>query len=341
MVEADGVDGTQLCGETPVSSQCNMVKQLIEDEDGYLYTDFPYQMIGIAPGYGSQSLAQLSKGTDWYTRLIDMVTAANSIVAGLGKKLVVQAFSWAQNAKGSLSGTYAENLEQLRLDIDTDVKAITGQTQTVKCITWQTFLYEANGAANCYAKYVGASETYQNIICAGASYQFPHISLNNLHLTSLGQLWAGSMFGVAYKRSIIDGEKFIPLKPISATYSGKELFIKFNVPQKPLKIDTDMVASVSNYGFNITNGGTEKTINSVTIINPDTVRIICADNIASDDHITYSQNAGTSFGPVSGNRGNLRDSQGDYIQYTAEDGTILRIDNWCVVFDKTVGELVN
>lgn len=345
MVEYAGTSngvGTQTCGETPVSAMCNMIKQLIEEENGYVYTDFPYQMLGNAPGMGDKTLAELKKGTTWYNRLISQVEDAFTIASGLGKKLVVQAFSWQQLALGSgISTTYAEALEQLRSDIDEDVKAITGQTQDVKCITWQTFNRSATGAADCYAKYVGASETYPNIICSGASYQFKHVASDNLHLLAPDNDWAGAYFGVAYKRTIIDGEKFVPLKPIRAEIDGKDCILTFNVPQKPLVFDTDTVASIDNKGFTLlTSGGTEKTISSVSIIAPDKIKIVASDNIDSSDRIAYGQNAGTAFGPVSGNRGNVRDSQGDYITYTAGNGTVFPIHNWLVIFDKTLSTLI-
>ena len=346
MVEYTGTSsgsGSQTCGETPVSAMCNTIKQLIKSENGYSYTDFPYQLLGNAQGMGDKTLAELKKGTTWYNRLISQVGDAFTIASNLGKKLVVQAFSWQQLALGSgISTTYAEALEQLRSDIDSDVKAITGQTQDVKCITWQTFNRSATGAAECYDKYVGASETYPNIICSGASYQFKHVADNNLHLLAPDNDWAGAYFGIAYKRTIIDGVKFVPLKPISASLSGKDCILTFNVPQKPLVFDTDTVASIANKGFTLLDSeGTEKTISSVDIIAPDKIRIRASENILTTDRIAYGQNAGTTFGPVNGNRGNVRDSQGNYITYTAGNGEIFAIHNWLVIFDKVISTLIN
>lgn len=344
MVEANGTatgPGSQLVGETPVSAQSNMIKQLIQAENGYSYTDFPYQILGTTPGYGSRTLVQLAKGTDYYNRLIAQVGQANTIASALGKKLVVQAFSWAQGDLGTgATGTYAQNLEQLRLDIDTDVKAITGQTQDVKCITWQSFLYTANKAREFYDKYVGASETYTNIICSGATYHLDNVASGNLHFTSESQDWLGAYFGIAYKRTIIDGEKFVPLKPVSATHSGNVLWVRFNVPQKPLVIDTDRVSLADNYGFNLyASDDTEKSITSVSIISPDTIKIVCGSAIATTDYLTYAQNAGSTYNRETGNRGNLRDSQGDYITYLSGVNSTLAMHNWCVVFNKTIAEM--
>lgn len=343
MVEENGTSsgsGSQTVGETPVSAQSNMVKQLIESENGYSYGDFPYQILGTSPGYGSQTLAQLSKNTNWYARLIAQVQIAYDIATALNKKLVVQAFSWAQGDLGTgLTGTYAENLEQLRADIDADVKAITGQTQTVKCITWQAFLYTNGQAKQWYEKYVGASETYPNIICSGATYHLDNVAAGNLHFTAESQDWLGAYFGIAYKRTIIDGQKFIPVKPVSASHNGNALWVKFNVPQKPLVWDTDRVAIADNYGFNLyDSGGTEKALTSVEIVSPDTVKFVCSSAIADTDYLTYGQN-GTTYNRLTGNRGNLRDTQGDYLTYLSGVDTVLPMHNWCVIFNKTVAEM--
>ena len=350
-------------GETPVSAQMNVVKQLMESEDGLTVNDLSYQLLGTAPGMGSKTLAQLAKGTEYYTRLIAQVQQAHNIAAAMGKRLVVQAFSWVQGALGSgLTGTYAENLEKLRLDIDTDVKAITGQTQDVKCITWQSFIYNASlRAKQVYDQYVGAAETYPNIICAGATYHLDNVSSANLHFTSESQDWLGAYFGVSYKRTIIDGEEFEPLKPTKASKSGKILYVKFNVPQRPLVFDTERLTEAPNKGFKLyATDGTEKTITEVAIISPDTVKIVCADDVASTDRLTYGEITTDTYQWVSDNHGNLRDSQGNYIQYVTDayeyygslngdnappygnipvPSKVLPVHNWCVIFDKTIAEL--
>ena len=337
-------------GETPVTAQMHIVKQLMESEDGLTVNDLSYQLLGTAPGMGSKYLNQLSKGTDYYTRLINQVQQAHDIATAIGKRLVVQAFSWAQGTMtadtGTVEKTYAANLEKLRLDIDTDVKAITGQTQDVKCITWQSFIY--NGLPNAkqaYDQFVGAADTYPNIICSGATYHLDTKGPNaegvgNLHFVSESQDWLGAYFGVAYKRTIIDGEKFEPLKPTKASHSGKILYVKFNVPQRPLVFDTERLTEAPNKGFKLyTEGKEEKTITEVAVISPDTVKIVCADDVLISDRLTYGKITDDAFQWASDNHGNLRDSQGDHIQYESGAGTMLPLHNWCVIFDKTIEEL--
>ena len=343
----------QTTGETPVAGQTDMVKQLLLQENKLGINDIKYQLLGTAPGIGSKQIEELAKGTIYYTRLIEQVEKAYNIARSMNKKLVVQAFSWVQGSSVVDDAHYFDMLEQLRTDIDTDVKAITGQTQTVKCITWQAFLYTKGLARRFYERYVYASEKYENIICSGASYHFDNIKEDgtNLHLTSECQAWLGAYFGIAYKRSIIDGEKFIPLKPISCKYENITngdvtkgvLYVKFHVPCVPLRFDTDRVWEAPNYGFNIQNSSkVEKVIESVEIVSADTVKIICSEALVDTDRLTYSQNAeDIVYSRKYGNRGNLRDSQGDYITYHAQgEEEPFRMDNWCVVFDKDLKDLI-
>ena len=343
------VNGVQRrLGETPVSAQMNMVKQLMESEDGWVVMDSSYQLLGTAPGMGSKTLAQLEKGTIYYARLIEQVRQANQIAAAMGKRVVVEAFSWVQGSLGR-AGNYADALEQLRLDIDTDVKAITGQTEVVKCITWQSFIYNKSlRAKQVYDQYVGAAETYPHIICAGATYHLNNVRPANLHLDSESQDWLGAYFGVAYKRTIIDGEKFEPLKPIGSHIDGNALYIKFHVPYGSLVFDSDYfddaTNEVKNEGFALfAADGTEKTITNVSIVSPDTVKILCVEEVSDTDRLTYGDISTDAYQWVNHNRGHLRDTQGDVLQYKSgnlgDAHSVLPLHNWCVLFDKKVGTL--
>jgi len=343
----------QTTGETPVAGQTDMVKQLLLQENKLGINDIKYQLLGTAPGIGSKQIEELAKGTIYYQRLVEQVEKAYNIARSMNKRLVVQAFSWVQGSSVVDDAHYFDMLEQLRVDIDTDVKAITGQKQDVKCITWQAFLYTKGLARRFYERYVYASEKYENIICSGASYHFDNIKEDgtNLHLKSESQAWLGAYFGLAYKRTIIDGEKFIPLKPISCVLDNITngdvtkgvLYVKFHVPCVPLRFDTDRVYEAPNYGFNLQNSSkVEKAIESVEIVSADTVKIICSEALVDTDRLTYAQNCGdVVYSRKVGNRGNLRDSQGDYITYLAQgQKEPFRMDNWCVVFDKDLKDLI-
>lgn len=328
---------TTKCGETPCTAQTDIVKQLLFSENGLSDTDVKYQIFSAAPGMGNKSLEELAYGTVYYQRLIDVVTAANTIARAQNKVFVIPAISWAQGRATNGDATYYDQLEELRVHLDTDIKAITGQTIPVKMIIWQA-VFGNTTPKRFYDRYVYASEKYENIICSGTFYYLNHKANNNLHLTATSQDWLGTQFGIAYKRSIIDGEKFIPLKPKTVEVYGNIAYLDFYVPVKPIVFDTTLVASVNNMGFQIFDGNNvEKTISAVEIVAPDRVKIVCTTDFASTDHIVYGGNGGTDYSPTTGKRGNLRDSQP--IVYKNHANVDLPCYNWCVVFDKTISEL--
>ena len=340
---------SQKCGETPCTGQTDIIKQLLLSENGLSDTDISYQIFSAAPGMGNRSLeilsypemAQTVTADDndgrYYNRLLDVVETANTIARSQGKVLVIPAVSWAQGQATNNDEIYYDKLELLRSHLDTDIKAITGQTIPVKMIVWQAVV--GNTTPNrSYSRYVYASEKYENIICSGTFYYFDHKADDNLHLTATSQDWLGCQFGIAYKRSIVDGEKFIPLKPKSVEVYGNIAYLDFYVPVKPLVFDTTLVADITGKGFQIFDStNTEKTISAVEIVAPDRVKIVCASNFATTDHIVYGGNGTSAYNPETGKRGNLRDSQN--IVYTNHANTELHCYNWCVVFDKTIAEL--
>ena len=328
---------TTHCGETPCTAQTDIIKQLLLSENGLDTTDVKYQIFSASPGMGNKSFEELAKGTVYYQRLIDVITTANTLARADNKVFVVPAISWVQGKSTNNDSTYYDLLGDLQADLDEDIKEITGQTVDVKLIVWQA-VFGNTTPKRFYDRYVYASEKYPNVICSGTFYNFDHVANNNLHLTAKSQDWLGAQLGIAYKRTIIDGEKFIPLKPKKVEVYGNIAYLDFYVPVKPLVFDTTLVASISNYGFQIfDNSDTEKTITSVSIVAPDRIKIVCADTIATTDHIVYGGNGGSDYSPTTGKRGNLRDSQP--IIYTNHNNDDLHCYNWCVVFDKTISEL--
>lgn len=202
LVEQNGFHSNEVfqqTGETPVSGQTNMVCQLLEEENGR-GSGYNYILLGTAPGRGSTCIEQLSKGTDFYNRFLDVVENANRLAEADDKKLVVDAFSWAQGITKN-DKDYCWQLEQLRKDLDFDVKKITGQEEDIKCITWQSFGYEENEVykSHPYDRYVVASHLYDNIICSGATYNLDLINEGGGKLP-LYRLWLGSARSLFWNR---------------------------------------------------------------------------------------------------------------------------------------------
>lgn len=329
---------TSVSGETPATGQTDVVKELLLAENHIAYTQQSYQILCSTPGEGSKSITDLSKPSVYYTRLMDQIQAAFDLAQTAGKTYGVPAITWVQGGPSN-PGNYATLLETLRDDIETDAVAITGQTYPLKLITWQRFGMgnaPTTEAAQCFNDYIKAAEDHEHIICAGPSYFFDQQFAASVHLAPTSNKWLGAYLGLAYKRTVIDGVKFQPLKPVSFTRQGKVLLVKFNPPRPPLVFDAERVALATNYGFELyTQAGAPLTITSVALAGPDTVKILAQNTLAATDRLIYGC-VGTGYGRITGQRGNLRDSQGDTIVFDG-GGLNLPLHNWCVIFDKAIG----
>ena len=78
-------------------------------------------------------------------------------------------------------------------------------------------------------------------------------------------------------------------------------------------------------------------------LSSDTVKIVCTDELAGTDRLTYGDISTDAYQWVNVNRGHLRDTQGDILQYKSgnldDTHSVLPLHNWCVLFDKTIDEL--
>lgn len=314
--------------ESPVSSQCDIVSYLLERENGF--SNNGYILIGSAPGEGDKTITQLSKGTAYYQYFIDYVTAAKRLADEQNKVYMVEAFSWL-NASND-----ANALSQLQIDLNNDIKAITGQSKDVKLITWQHEPHSMND--DVYSGFVAVHETNSNVFCAFPGYVIPRINdgvlaPNNIHFTSYGSIICGEYFGIAFKRIVNDGKLFVPVSPQKITLSGKTAIIKFNVPCAPLRFDTDIVNAADNFGFSLSDSsGNAKELVSVSLLGVDCVKLVSNVTIQSTDIVSYGYNYsnGSSYAPDAIARGNLCDSQ----KILSKTGRTL--SNFCVCFKKPV-----
>lgn len=330
---ADHEDG-YLGGETPCSGSADSVKQLIFEENNIEYSEQNYKLLCSAPGEGGLSLAELSDGTVYFDQLKDNITNAYSLSQSKGLTYNVPAVSWTQgeedNGISTPVTTYKAGLIQLLSDIDSHAKLTCGQSNDVQLICYQIQRFLSGGPLVQTALYE-LQRDEPNIHVATPMYIFDYS--DNTHLTVPSSKWLGAYYGYAYKRLIVDGENWKPVQPKSHKKQGAILEVKFEVPRKPLVIDTDRVTEVDNYGFNIyqSDGTTEILINSVEVSQPDTVKIVAAETIPDGAILKYAYDNGefTYGSRTVGARGNLRDSNGDSYIFD-EDFLKAPMHNWCL-----------
>ncbi|WP_158797680.1 sialate O-acetylesterase [Pedobacter sp. L105] len=325
--------------ETVCGAMGRMIKQQVI-ADGFAMDGVTniYDLLVSAPGMGSQTIAQLSKGTTNYQRFIDGVTNGKSLANAAGKSYNLPAVFWMQGEadQGSDKTTYKNALIKLKLNINTDVKAITGQKNDVVFLNYQMASQNwNNGAAPTIAlSLYELTQTSSGFYQGPCLYPYTH-STDQLHLIGNSYAMVGALAGYIMKRIVVDG---IDWKPISITDYSMDtsvLNLRFYTPVSPLVIDTTIVTDPGNLGFKIYDlTGTEITITSVSQPRPNTIKIVLPVPVVSGMRLTYGLN-GTigKSGPVAGARGCLRDSQGTTLKYQPA-GLNYPLHNWCPMFEK-------
>jgi len=151
----------------------------------------PGARIGSAAGRGGTSIAGLSKGTAPYARLISQVAAGRALSASHYR---VPAIIWMQGESDAGNPNYAAQLQQLFADLDADVRATAGQSQTVHFFICLTAVQDIARAQHL----VAAAMPNVHIACNAAALP----KSDGTHLTAQGSLEAGCALGAEMRRVI-------------------------------------------------------------------------------------------------------------------------------------------
>ena len=158
----------------------------------------PGARIGSAAGRGATPIAGLSKGTAPYLRLISQVAAAKGLSGG---RYRVPGIIWMQGESDAGNLNYAVQQQRLFADLDADVRATTGQVQTVQffiCLTKVPDIAEAQ-------RQVAANMPNVHIACDTAKLS----KSDGTHLTARGSMEAGCALG-AQMRSVVPASESNP-----------------------------------------------------------------------------------------------------------------------------------
>jgi hypothetical protein len=311
-------------GETPMAGCTEAIKELMLSENGLHTSDLSFQLLGSSAGFPAVPIATLAHGTTAYTNMLADITAGKTNSAALNKTYKCMAFIWMQGESDVTNTTYHTSFAQLVADINTDVKSITGQLEDVLCLSY------GGQEADIVLQMQMAASAEPRIIIPAPMYIIEHVS-GDVHLVANGEKVFGAYCGRAFKRSIIDGRPWVPLKPRSTFRQGKLAEIRFNVPHGPLVFDTTNYASQTTRGFRLfqADGTTPITISAVDITQPDTVRITAATTIPANAVLRYGMDNSATHDPIFG--GNLRDSDPTVFD---GGGMNVTLHNWCICFEE-------
>lgn len=239
---------------------------------------------------------------------------------GVGAIFLTHGESDAGNAN------YENAMLQLWADYNADLRAITGQSEPIPLFTSQQhgiFMYAAGDAPrnidrSTLFQWRAALNHPDEIVCTGPKYQYPY-DPDFLHLQPLGYELMGEKYAQIFYSHVVNGQRWQPLQPLQDTVArdGRVITVDFHVPVPPLAWDevlprphqADLTEWAEGRGFEVRVGDTRLTIESVAIVDADTVQITCAEDVPAGATLGYAATSdGAAVSGVSPRWGQLRDS---------------------------------
>lgn len=312
-------------GESPMYGTLGHIKELIAKENGISYLSNDYQLLGCNNGYSGFSITKLEKGTDPYAAVISQVRAAHNLALAEGKSFTFQCSTWTQGEADAAmtKDEYKGHLKQLAVDLNADAKAIIpGQFRDHLLITYQC----ASADRKIAIAQLEASNESGLIVMACPMYQFDYG--DSQHINAVSSKWLGAYYAIANKRTFVDNKEWKPLQPVGHVINGNTVDLIFN--RSGLVLDTSLIPAQVDMGFQVRDASNVITINSVSVLSPKRVRLVLSGNPAPGWVVRYGYNNAVGKGAFVGGCGNLRDSQGDTLVYSAINKPM---HNWCVIFN--------
>ncbi len=292
----------------------------------------PWPVVFSAHGVTGASYAMLKRGTMPYRNSIATVSRVKAILDRMGVGDVVRAVTVTQGETDSMMGAsaaeYEADLVQWRNDYDADLRAITGQREPVMLFTDQmnnytSAVFRERAAATSpipLAQLRAALDHPGVIALVCPKYWLAYYRKDGAHLTARSEELLGEKYGEAIKRTLVDGVAWKPLYITSAALNGNLITLSYNIPSPPLVFDTQTIRDPGNLGFVYADdSAAPPSISGVELVGAGTqVRIALSappTAPAGHRHVEYAWvgsiacgGGGCGAGPLTGPRGNLRDS---------------------------------
>jgi hypothetical protein len=199
--------------------------------------------------------------------------------------------------------------------------------------SWTEY-YEQSESLIPQAQIEAHRSNHGKVILVGPKYNLEYAP-DGVHLTANGYRHMGEYYAKVYRRVVLEGRVWEPVRPRAITRAGAVITVRFYVPVPPLVFDTSAVSNPQNYGFQVVEGAGNVSvpITRVQVSGPDTVTITLARApTAANPRVRYAFTGirGNPAGPTTGARGNLRDSDTTPSRYGK------KLYNWSVHFEHPI-----
>ncbi len=299
-----------------------------------------YRSLSLTAAHGGSSYAVLKKGSQVYSNMLAALGRAKTLAEAQGWKIVVPACLLKHGESDSDNPNYLADLLVWRSDVDADVKAITGQSESVHFIMGQPSTHLGSTPHSALAM-LEAHNTSPYHHLSGPDYPFGEAyASDELHMTGLGYHLIGEQMARTWKQLLGP----VPVPPritqiLSACRTGLDVKLTYEVPAPPLVFDTLTVSERDVKGFRYADHAGDIAILSATITDPGigtglgevTLELATLPS-GQQERVRYALTPQTSpRTPMGRVRGNLRDSAPEV---SAMDGRPLY--NWAVHQQVTV-----
>lgn len=267
------------------------------------------RLVQVVFGHGLNGTpyAGLAKGTATYNDVIAQVTR----IKALKPSFIVRAMNVVHGENDYNNASYDANVTQWQSDYETDIKAVTGQAESVMFLISQraSIRYYSPTSFNTdqsALKQLAVSLANPKVALVVSQYIFA-FQADNLHLSALSQRRMGEYFAKAYRRVVIEGRD-IKFAPKTVTVIGSSVVIDFDA-MFSLQFSTLYCTDPGNLGFTYSDSASQ-TITGVTLTGPKQVTVTLSGAPAASAILDYAYNNGTAdkSGPTEGARGLLCDT---------------------------------
>lgn len=314
---------------------------------------YPQQWVVFNMSQGGAPFSDIKKGTSAYNSGLAAVQSRRNLAVAAGKTYAERALVFIHGESDSSAGrsqaAYYADLIQYKNDWNTDVAAITGQTDRIPIFIVQVAI--GDGFSTTSGPSLGmlqAAESDPDCFLVSAAYALTFIE-DGLHATSHDQRGGnGERIGKAINRFYIDGKNPNTVRPISwRLVDPRTIDVEFYVPVPPLVMDIDHVwPGDAGMGFAVYDStGPEIPVIGARVYGASgrVVRITTGADVSLTDRITYALKkytrgltGGIGAGRHKGARGCLRDSDLTASLYRDAKSRPYPLQNWCAEFDKVL-----
>ncbi len=322
----DGQYPNNILGETPHSGMANTLTSLFRARGG----QGDYTTAHSVVGWSAHCLSDIDKagGKRAFPASLHEAAIWKGLAAAAGKTFGYGGIVMTHGECDAGNLGYGAGLFQLWQDYDTDLRAVTGQSDHVVLLVSQQSTIASGATGSAVQVWQAGVQHPGQIICTGPKYAYQH-SGDHLHFPAPGYERLGQKYAEVFDLAFNQKVPWKPLQPNKLTRAGAVITLGFDVPNPPLVFEshfapphtTANTAWAAGKGFELKDGaGQPLAIASAAISGTSVILTLAADPGATKVNVAYAvtqDGVGIQGGTSLGLYGLLRDSD-ELVGYDAE-----------------------